>query len=94
MPKSQVVSFIANFIIIFRDLISYAIIARIILSWFTLGGQSQGRIALFLHDTTEPVLRVARVIPHRIGMIDLSPLIALIGLDLFGRLIIILLSNV
>jgi len=94
MSKFQLVSFIANFIVIFRDLISYAIIARIILSWFTMMKQTQGRVSLFLRDVTEPVLNLARKIPHKIGMIDLSPLIALIGIDLLSRLIIMLLSKV
>ena len=94
MSKVQLINFVANFVVIFRDLMSYAIIARIILSWFTLGQQGQGRIAGFLRDVTEPVLNLARKIPHRIGLIDLSPLIALVGLDLLGRLIIMLLSKI
>jgi len=94
MSKFQLISFIANFIVIFRDLMSYAIIARIILSWFTVMRQTQGRISLFLRDVTEPILNLARKIPHRIGVIDLSPLIALVGIDLLSRLIIMLLYNI
>ena len=94
MSKFQLVTFVANFVVIFRDLITYAIIARIIMSWFTMGQQTQGRIALFLKGATDTVLNVAKKLPHRIGIIDLSPLIALIGIDLIGRLIVILLSKI
>jgi uncharacterized protein YggT (Ycf19 family) len=93
MDKIQILKFTANFVIILRDLLSYAIIARIIMSWFTMGRPSHGRIAMFLRDVTEPILRLAKKLPHRIGMIDLSPFIALIGLDLLGRLIVVLLTQ-
>lgn len=64
------------------------------MSWFTMGKPSGGgKIYLFLRDVTEPVLSLARKVPHRIGMIDLSPFIALIALDLLGRLIVILLTK-
>lgn len=94
MSKYQVLSFIANFVVIFRDLITYAIIARIIMSWFTMGQQTQGKIAFFLKGATDPVLNLAKKFPHKIGMIDLSPMIALIGIDLLSRLIVILLSKI
>ncbi|MFA7685413.1 MAG: YggT family protein [Candidatus Gracilibacteria bacterium] len=94
MSKFQLISFLANFVVIFRDLITYAIIARIIMSWFTMGQHTQGRIALFLKGVTDPVLNVAKKLPHKIGMIDLSPMIALIGIDLLCRLVVILLSKI
>jgi len=93
MNKVQILSFTANFVIILRDLLSYAIIARIIMSWFTMGRPSHGKISMFLRDVTEPVLRLAKKLPHRIGMIDFSPFIALIALDLLGRLIVLLLTK-
>lgn len=62
------------------------------MSWFTMG-QAPGRIAMFLRDMTEPVMKLARKIPHRIGMMDLSPIIALLGIDLLTRLVFLLLSK-
>ena len=94
MSKFQLISFATNFVIILRDLITYAIIARIIMSWFTMGQQNQGRVALFLKGVTDPVLGLAKKLPHRIGIIDLSPLIALIGIDLLSRLVIVLLFKI
>lgn len=75
--------FIVKFITILGDLISYAIFARIILSWFTVGRpmQSPSRVQDFLKDVTDPVLNLAKKLPHRIGMIDLSPVIALLAIN-------------
>lgn len=94
MSKIQLLNFTANFVVILRDLITYAIIARIIMSWFTMGQQSRGRISMFLKDATDPILNIAKKLPHRIGMIDLSPLIALLGVDLFAKLVVLLLSKI
>jgi len=95
MNTAVVVNFTANFLIIIREIITYAIIARIILSWFRMGrSEVQGPISRILVDTTEPVFNLARRLPHRIGMIDLSPLIALLGIDLFVRLCLYLLQFV
>jgi len=76
--------FLIKFVTVLSDLISYAIFARIILSWFvqTRSFQNPGRIYMFLRDVTEPILNLARKLPHKISIIDLSPLIVLIGINL------------
>lgn len=95
MDKIQILIFTQNFVIVLGNLMTYAIIIRIIISWFTMGTFGhRGRIAQFFFDVTDPVLNLCRKLPHRIGMIDLSPLIALIGIDLFVRLIIIVIEKV
>lgn len=91
MDRVQIITFSANFITIFKNLISYAIIARILLSWFSPMGAPRGRFSQLLYDITDPFLNLAKKIPHRIGMIDLSPLIALIGIDLLSYFIVNLL---
>jgi uncharacterized protein YggT (Ycf19 family) len=53
----------------------------------------KGRIYQFFCDVTDPILNLARKLPHRIGMIDLSPLIVLIGIDIFVRIAIILIGK-
>lgn len=82
--------FVVQFISILFELLSFAILARILFSW--LGPQHRsGRIYMVLVDITDPILKpLAQVIPP-IGMIDISPLVALIGLDILQRLIISLL---
>jgi YggT family protein len=64
-------------------LYSLAIILRIILSWFPLkSGGVVARIADFLVTITEPILGPLRRILPRTGVIDLSPLIALLLLQI------------
>lgn len=58
----------------------FAILARVLISWFQ--PIPSGRIAIFLYQSTEPVLRVFRRLIPPIGMIDLSPLIAFFAFDL------------
>lgn len=72
------------------DLMSFAILARVIMSWFVMsgGGGGGGRMKAVLYEITEPVLRVFRKIIPRLGMIDISPLIALLVLD-FVKIVIV-----
>lgn len=72
--------FLIEFVSISTQLLIIALFARVVLSWFP--GLSRGRIYVFLVSATEPVLSVARKITPRLGMIDISPIIAFIGLDL------------
>jgi YggT family protein len=85
-----------DYVIYFVDtvfrLLTLAIVARIILSWFRVNGW--GGFYQFLGSVTEPVLSLARKITPRMGMLDFSPLVALIGLDLLNALIIRILINI
>lgn len=62
------------------NILSFLLIARVLVSWVA-PHQTHSRAMEILHDITEPFLRMARIFPHRIGMIDLSPLIALLMID-------------
>ena len=42
----------------------------------------------FLHDTSEPLLRIFRRLGLRIGPFDLSPILALIALRIVGGLVV------
>ena len=78
--------FISDFISISFDLLSFAIIARILLSWIPNAGG--GRIREILHDVTEPILAPFRKMIPNMGMIDLSPLIAIIVLEIVRGIIL------
>lgn len=49
------------------------------MSW--VAPHASGQAAQFVHSTTEPVLAPFRRMGLRIGMLDLSPLVALLALD-------------
>lgn len=65
------------------------LLARVVLSWV---GLERSSLADFVYGATEPVLRpIRQAIPAAMGMIDFSPLIAFILIDLVRRLIYVLL---
>lgn len=46
----------------------------------------------FLRDVSEPYLRIFRPLPLRIGPIDLTPLVAILALQLVGGIVIRLIA--
>ncbi|OEY97962.1 YggT family protein [Acinetobacter qingfengensis] len=68
----------------------YLIFASIIMSWVTLFTQNRGPFAEAIQDLAEPLFAPFRKIMPNMGMIDLSPLFAILAL----MIIDILMSNV
>ena len=69
-------NFIETFLSILLQVLSIAILVRILLTWFPVD-QSNPIIRL-LNEITEPVLAPFRRIIPRIGMFDLSPIAAML----------------
>lgn len=84
LSVSELISLVLNIFLI-------AILVQVILSW--LGPQTYNPISAVLYSLTEPVLRPARRILPPISGIDLSPILAIIGLQLFKILIVTPLSD-
>ena len=64
----------------------FAIIVHVVLSWISQGGSNP--IALLLFSLTQPILKpIQRFVPP-IGGLDLSPVVAIIGLQLLKLLIL------
>lgn len=76
---------ILTFINVLLQLLSFAIIVRVILSWLNI--DKSGGFVLFIRDVTEPVMEFFRKITPRIGMIDISPIIAIVAIDLAIKII-------
>ena len=94
MGKIDLLGFTIQFIYWAKQLIVYAIIGRIIMSWLAMGQRRpSGKLAYFIYDITDPFLNIAKKIPHRIGMIDISPIIAILGVELIAGLIIQLIQG-
>jgi YggT family protein len=64
------------------------IIARAFLSWVPNLIDPRGPIAEFLVTVTEPILAPIRSVMPRMGMIDLTPMIAILLLQVIGRVLI------
>jgi YggT family protein len=74
----------------FVNLLVYALTAaiflRAIFSWFVPPG-SENVIMRFLRDITEPVLAPLRRVLPSMGMLDLSPFVAMILLQVMGSIV-------
>ena len=66
-------------------LLTIAIIARALLSWFNMDPSSP--LIQALNAITEPILDPIRRIMPRFGMLDLSPLVAIILLQILGSVL-------
>jgi YggT family protein len=70
--------FILFFLVNLIRIVKYAILVRILMSWV---GGTKGRIGQIIYEITEPILKIFRNLLPKMGMIDLSPLIAFFVLD-------------
>lgn len=66
-------------------LLYWLLFARILISWFPVDPFS-GPV-LFLNQVTDPILAPLRRLPLRIGMLDLSPLVAFFMLYITNRIL-------
>ncbi len=91
--KGVMVSIMALVVLSFSQLVSllinvfvFAVFARAILSWFDPGNYNPA--SSLLHSLTEPLLGVCRKVIPDLGGIDLSPLVALVALQLAKMMIL------
>lgn len=78
-------SFFLSFISYLCNVLAIIILIRAILSWFAISPYHP--FMVFLYRITEPILAPLRRIIPRIGMIDITPLIAIIILMLIPQLL-------
>ncbi len=67
---------------LFASILSLAIFIRAIVSWFNMDPRSP--IIQILDAVTEPIIAPIRQIMPRLGMLDLSPLVAILLLNFGG----------
>lgn len=68
------------------QILSFAILARVIVSWISPGFDNP--IVRILFEITEPILAPIRQIIPRLGMFDLTPVIALLLIQLLQQLVV------
>ena len=78
-------AFLFYFIRLLCEVLTLAIIFRAILSWFS--PRPTNILAVILYRVTEPLLAPLRRIIPRIGMIDFTPMVAIILLQLIKYLL-------
>ena len=75
-----------NIVLLVLRILSFAIIGRALLSWFDPSFKSAvGRI---IYDVTEPVIGPIRRFVPSMGMFDLSPIIALVLIQVLSRVLV------
>ena len=77
--------FLFDFIKLLCQVLTFAIIFRAIMSWFS--PRPTNILAVILYRVTEPLLAPLRRIIPRVGMFDFTPLAAIILLQLIWYLI-------
>ena len=62
------------------------IVGRVLLSW--INPRFDGPVGRFLYETTEPLLAPIRRVLPQTGMLDLSPLVLMLGLGFLMQLVV------
>lgn len=79
-----------QYLVIFLDILFYvlwaAILGRVIISWINLSPDNP--IAVLLYGITEPILAPIRRVLPPMGMLDLSPMVALIIMIIIQRVLV------
>ena len=83
-----------TFVNVFVSVYSFLILLHIVASWLRLPYSPWlNRIQRFLYDVSEPYLRIFRRLLPSFGPLDLSPMIGIIVLVIFGQVAIRILDQ-
>ena len=88
--RTEIADLLASVLLVYTIIIIAWIVASLV---FSLGARIPysrpvNAVLDFLRDVTEPYLRLFRRLPLRIGPLDLTPMVAIIALQVVGGLII------
>jgi YggT family protein len=78
--------FLQYFIPLLFNLYSFLILARVLLSWINVSPGNP--IVTFIIEATDPVLKPLRNVIPPIGMMDISPIAALILLQIVEQIVV------
>ena len=77
--------FIRQFLDTLIWILTMAIFLRAIISWFPINPSNP--LVVLLHQITEPILAPLRRVIPRIGMVDITPLVAIILLQVISGVV-------
>lgn len=75
--------FVLTFLEMLLQVLSIAILIRVLLTWFPI--DQSNPIIRILYDVTEPILAPLRKVIPRIGMFDLSPIAAMLLIQFISQ---------
>ena len=76
--------FITTFVVVLAQVLTIAIFVRAIISWFP-GVSNENPLVATVYHITEPILGPLRNVVPRIGLMDITPLVAIIALQIIAR---------
>jgi YggT family protein len=85
-PFSIGILAVSELLELFLNIFLFAILIQVIISWINPG--SYNPVTSILHNLTEPILRPCRQLIPAIGGLDLSPMVALLGIQIAKMLLI------
>jgi YggT family protein len=90
--REQIADFLSALIGVYTIIIIAWVVASLV---FSLGARVPysrplNAVLDFLRDVTEPYLRLFRFLPLRIGPLDLTPIVAIITLQIVGGIVVAL----
>lgn len=78
--------YVYRFVDLLFNILIFAIVGRALLSWFNVGpGHPIGRV---LHEITEPILAPMRRVIPMIGMLDITPIVAILLLSFLQNMVL------
>lgn len=78
--------FLGTFIQVLFQVLIFAVLIRALISWFPIGQDSP--IVRILDDVTEPILAPLRKVVPRLGMMDITPIVAMIALQILESMLL------
>ncbi len=82
---NEITLVILRFLSLLSNILVFAIFIRAILSWFPIGRDNP--LVIILDQITEPILAPLRRVVPMIGMIDITPLVAIILLQIISGML-------
>jgi YggT family protein len=94
LPVGDAISSVETFIHVFITLYGIVLLAYLLTSWVRLPySLAMDRIQHFLHDVSEPYLRLFRRLIPMAGPLDLSPILAFLALGIVDQLVTRILNH-
>ena len=76
-------SIVLSFVQILCNILTFAIFVRALLSWFPISPNNP--LVAIIYQITEPIMAPLRRIVPRIGMMDITPIVAIVLLQVIAR---------
>ena len=87
---------LAQIISVITQILTFAILFRVLLSWVVRNPNSQNETLISIYrvltQITEPILAPLRRIVPTVGMFDLTPIVAMVLIQIIGSVLISALS--